>query len=178
MGMLEIIGEGIYLMLPAYFANMSAVVVGRGGKPMDRGKEWRGRPIFGKGKTWRGFIGGSLIGWIVGIIMVAIYSPYGNGPSALLPPFTLSLGALLGDLGGSFIKRRIGIERGEPAPVLDQLDFVAGSLLFTLILCTDWFLEEVNPPILAVIIVLTPPLHILANYLAYKLGLKPGSLRI
>jgi len=169
---LELIGRAIYLMLPAYMANMSAVVTGKGGKPIDKGKEWRGKLIFGRGKTWRGLVGGSIAGWIVGIIMVAIHSPFGELPQALLPPFMLSFGALLGDLGGSFIKRRIGIERGKPAPILDQLDFVAGSLVLTLLVCHDWFTEAVTVDLLAAILILTPILHFLANYSAYKLKLK------
>ena len=170
--MLEMIGGAIYLMLPAYVANMSAVIAGRGGRPIDNGKTWRGKPIFGNGKTWRGLVGGSLIGWAAGLAMVAIHSPFGDFPGSLLPPFMLSLGALLGDLGGSFIKRRAGIKRGGSIPILDQLDFVAGSLALTFIICGDWSFAEVTPERLAVILILTPLLHLLANYLAYLLKLK------
>src|SRR3972149_4153462 len=50
------------------------------------------------------------------------------GPSAIL-----ALGALLGDLAGAFVKRRMGKPRGAKAPGLDQYDFVAVGLLLSLL---------------------------------------------
>lgn len=80
--------------------------------------------------------------------------------------FLLSLGALMGDLIGSFIKRRLNLQRGQPAPVLDQLDFVIGALTFSFI--------EIMPSIeiIIIILVLTPIIHLIANMIGYKLKLK------
>ena len=51
----EIILQALWLILPAYVANASAVLVG-GGTPVDSGKNWKdGKRILGDGKTWRGF---------------------------------------------------------------------------------------------------------------------------
>ena len=53
---LEIILQALWLILPAYVANASAVLVG-GGTPVDFGKNWRdGKRILGDGKTWRGLL--------------------------------------------------------------------------------------------------------------------------
>ncbi len=80
--------------------------------------------------------------------------------------FLLSFGALIGDLIGSFIKRRLNLQRGQPAPVLDQLDFILGALIFS-------FIEFIPPlEIIVIILVLTPLIHLTANIIGYKLKLK------
>jgi len=84
----------------------------------------------------------------------------------ILHGFLLSFGALIGDLIGSFIKRRLDLQRGQPAPVLDQSDFVIGALIFS-------FVEYIPPiEIILILLVLTPMIHLLANMIGYKLKLK------
>lgn len=80
--------------------------------------------------------------------------------------FLLSTGALVGDLIGSFIKRRLKMERGKPAPGLDQLDFVVGAILLSSIFYV--------PPIeiLMAALILTPAVHLVANIVGYILSLK------
>jgi len=80
----------------------------------------------------------------------------------------LSLGALFGDLAGAFVKRRIGLAPGDLLPVIDQIDFIIGAILFSFPLSLQILSWEL---ILAVLIV-TPPIHLLTNFAAYKLGLK------
>ncbi|HDS59894.1 MAG TPA: CDP-archaeol synthase, partial [Thermoplasmatales archaeon] len=41
--------EAVWLVLPAYLANASAVVLG-GGTPIDFGKTWRDKRLLGDGK--------------------------------------------------------------------------------------------------------------------------------
>jgi CDP-2,3-bis-(O-geranylgeranyl)-sn-glycerol synthase len=79
----------------------------------------------------------------------------------------LSLGALFGDLGGAFIKRRLGIPPGNLLPVVDQVDFVVGALFFSLLLypMLTWELA-------LTILIITPPIHLLTNFAAYRLRLK------
>jgi CDP-2,3-bis-(O-geranylgeranyl)-sn-glycerol synthase len=48
----------------------------------------------------------------------------------------LALGAMLGDILASFLKRRTGRERGAAVPGVDQLDFVVASLGLTLLTAT------------------------------------------
>jgi CDP-2,3-bis-(O-geranylgeranyl)-sn-glycerol synthase len=73
----------------------------------------------------------------------------------------------MGDLVHSFVKRRIGLAEGSPFPLADQLDFVVGAFLFSL-------LVSAPPPLLTVVIMIliTPPIHLLTNYVAYLLGAK------
>lgn len=181
--LIEIILMGIWLTIPAYVANPSAVLFG-GGKPMDFGKKLKdGERILGDGKTWRGFFGGVFSGFFIGLIQVAASSPFdeehlgfGLYPDFLVVITLLAFGALFGDLLGSFVKRRFKIKRGGKAPGLDQYDFLIGAWLLVLIFKSQWFLEHFVywPDTLAIItvIILTPFLHRGVNILGYKIGKK------
>jgi CDP-2,3-bis-(O-geranylgeranyl)-sn-glycerol synthase len=89
---------------------------------------------------------------------------------ALLIP----LGALLGDLTGAFIKRRIGIAPGGLLPIVDQVDFVVGAVVFSLPLAlTGWQLGvSAFWQVAVAALLITPPIHLFTNFLAYKLKLK------
>ncbi len=84
----------------------------------------------------------------------------------------LPLGAMVGDIGASFLKRRTGRERGAPFPGVDQLDFVVGALLLGAVAAPGWFADTFTLPVLAVVVVVTPLLHVGTNGIAYVLGLK------
>ena len=157
---LETIIEALKFIFPAYCANAAPVIFG-GGKPIDRGKKFiDGKPIFGVNKTFRGLIYGLIIGTIVGFVEHALFKyPMAFG-------FITALGALIGDLFESFIKRRLGKKPGEVLPLADQLDFVSGALAFSLL---------VMPPkieVFILVLVITPPIHLATNYFAYLLKLK------
>lgn len=172
----------VYFMLPAYVANLSGLAFG-GGTPVDGGKECKdGRRFIGNGVTWKGFINGTILGTIVGGILGIIGSFYGDlnvltsGVIALpvygsiigglTLGFLMAFGALLGDLVGSFIKRRMGLQSGEPAPIMDQLDFVAGALILSLLVV------KISWEFFIIIAVLTLILHLGSNMIAYLLGIK------
>ena len=169
----------LYFILPAYFSNGAGLVFG-GGTPVDFGKsDSKGNRWIGDGVTWRGLIGGTFVGIITGAIqgfiapaILANFGQYIVTPivtdigSGMLIGFLLGFGALLGDAIGSFLKRRIGIGRGKPAPLLDQLDF----LIMALILVS--FVVELSLFFVVIAIVLTLIIHLLANTGAYLLGLK------
>jgi CDP-2,3-bis-(O-geranylgeranyl)-sn-glycerol synthase len=142
-------------ILPAYIANATPVIF-KGKKPIDFGKNFiDGKRIFGDGKTFEGFISGLFFGTLTGIIMG---SPFRG--------FLLSFGALIGDLIGAFIKRRLGIPRGKPAPLLDQLDFIFGALLLSSVF------YPIELGIALFIIIITPPIHLISNIFAYLFKLK------
>jgi CDP-2,3-bis-(O-geranylgeranyl)-sn-glycerol synthase len=174
---------GIWLTLPAYVANPSAVLFG-GGTPMDFGRNMKnGGRILGDGKTWRGFFGGIFSGVIIGLILVGISIPFddehfgfGAFPDFIIIILLMACGALLGDVMGSFIKRRLGKTRGAKAPGLDQYDFLLGAWLLLIIFKTHWFLDHfiIWPYTAAFItvIILTPLLHRGVNILGYKIGKK------
>lgn len=169
----------LYFILPAYFSNGAGLVFG-GGRPVDFGKsDKNGVRWIGDGVTWRGLIAGTMIGIIIGILQgfIAPYiiSTYGqciitpivtNITNGILIGFLLGFGALLGDAMGSFLKRRIGIGRGKPAPILDQLDF----LIIALVLVS--LFVKIDLLFISISIILTLVIHLIANTGAYLLGIK------
>jgi CDP-2,3-bis-(O-geranylgeranyl)-sn-glycerol synthase len=181
---LIIISEAVWLIFPAYIANSSAVIFGHGA-PVDLGKKMGdGRRIFGDGKTWYGLLGGTLAGTAFGfgqILGSSIQYPdhhwgYGPSPNAYLIAILIPLGALLGDLLGSFIKRRRGIGRGEKIAFLDIYDLIIGVFILLLLFQFTWFFETFLDGIrlvgLLTLIILTPLLHRFTNIIGYKLGKK------
>ncbi|MFH1234562.1 MAG: CDP-archaeol synthase [Candidatus Diapherotrites archaeon] len=78
----------------------------------------------------------------------------------------LCAGALAGDIAASFAKRRCGIERGKPIFPLDQLDFIAGGIAFTMWMRIPSIEEAV------IMVVLTLVMHKLSNYAAFKCKIK------
>lgn len=176
------VAGAIYFMLPSYVANLSGLAFG-GGTPVDGGKECNdGRRLIGNGVTWKGLINGTIIGTLVGVLLGIIGTYYGDlsvltGGIIDLPVygsiigglvlgFLMAFGALLGDLVGSFIKRRIGLQSGEPAPIMDQLDFVVGALVLSLLVV------KISWEFFIIVAVLTLILHLGSNMIAYLLGIK------
>jgi CDP-2,3-bis-(O-geranylgeranyl)-sn-glycerol synthase len=155
-----VIVEALKFIFPAYCANAVPVIAG-GGLPLDLGKNFfDGKPIFGKNKTFRGFFFGLAIGVAVGLVE-SIFFSYPLLFSVLSP-----LGALMGDLAGAFLKRRLDIAPGGLLPIIDQIDFAVGAILFSLPLAVMYWQLAIA------VIVLTAPIHLLTNFLAYKLKLK------
>ena len=156
-------------MLPAYVANLSGLVFG-GGEPVDSGKNFSEYSMhkghFTDDGGLLGFIGasfGDLSQLTYGVIGI---HAYGSVIAGFGLGFLMAFGALAGDAAGSFLKRRIGLQSGDPAPFLDQLDFVCGALVFSLLvvpLSLDFVLL-----IMAISIVL----HLGSNSFAYLIGMK------
>lgn len=174
---------GLWLFLPAMLPNSAAVVTG-GGAPVDFGRSWNGRRILGDGKTWRGFFGGAAAGIALGVIQMGISSPFdsvdywGFGPlwGSLGVIIALAVGSLLGDMLGSFVKRRLSLERGAKAPILDQYDFLIGAFLVVGLLFPGWvyaqYIEGGQILALVFLLVITPILHRVVNVIGYKMGQK------
>jgi len=162
----------LWFILPAYVANAIPVLLG-GGRAIDGGKTLPdGKPIFGSHKTIRGFVAGLTAGTLTGAAQTALLG-YVAVLGFVLPfrfsldvGFILSLGALTGDLIHSFVKRRIGIREGAPLPVADQLDFVVGALVFS------FAFSQPSPLTIIIVLLVTPPIHLLTNLLAYVGGVK------
>jgi CDP-2,3-bis-(O-geranylgeranyl)-sn-glycerol synthase len=160
MGIAQLVIEALKFIFPAYCANAMPVIAG-GGYPMDFGKKFLdGKPIFGKNKTFRGFFSGLVVGIVAGYAETMFFG---------FPPLfglLLSLGALFGDLAGAFVKRRLGFAPGELLPIVDQVDFIVGAILFS------FPLQILSWELVITVLIITPPIHILTNFVAYKLGLK------
>lgn len=147
-------------IFPAYCANATPVIAG-GGTPMDFGKNFLdGKRVFGSNKTFRGFFFGLAVGIMVGLVEVMFFG------YPLLFAVLSPLGALLGDLTAAFLKRRLGIAPGGLFPLVDQVDFVVGALVFSLPLAIIYWQLAVA------VLIITPPIHLLTNFVAYKLRLK------
>ena len=187
-----IILQALWIIIPAYVANASAVLVG-GGTPIDFGKTWKdGKRILGDGKTWRGLFSGTFIGVTAGfgLVVAASYidsSEYNflnltnfEGFPLMIPIiFSLCFGALLGDIIESFFKRRIGKNRGEDWIPFDQIDFILGVLFFSFIISSllhisgfmsyNWFIENLFPWHIVVLLIVTPFFHLTANVIHKKI---------
>lgn len=177
MSPLELFVLAIWVMLPAYVPNNAAVVAG-GGRPIDGGRTMGDRRLLGDGKTWRGTIVGTLAGaalaYLLNLLQPTVVSFLGIGVPTfpLAAMIALPLGAMLGDIAASFIKRRTGRKRGAAFPGLDQLDFAVMALVLTAVVAPSWFLSVFTAGLLLVILVVTPIFHIVTNVLAYLFGFK------
>jgi CDP-2,3-bis-(O-geranylgeranyl)-sn-glycerol synthase len=166
--------EAVWLMWPAYGANGLCMIV-RGKRRIDFGRTFRGKPLFGAGKTWEGLITGIILAITIASFqrLVFPFLPWDLSPVSLdivpMTPFLgffIGLGAMIGDLGASFVKRRLGIARGRPAPLLDQLDFIIGMFVFLAFVITikwEW---------IVILFILTPIIHLIGNGIAYLTKLK------
>jgi CDP-2,3-bis-(O-geranylgeranyl)-sn-glycerol synthase len=182
----SLIIEALWFILPAYMANSIANDVAhiryleKFSYPMDFGLKWRGVRIFGPNKTWRGLIFGVFAAAVTGFLQRNYHSQaslflsnqFNLGSTLSLPEmsitlaFMLGFGAITGDAVKSFFKRRMGIESGQPAPLLDQLDYIFGAFFFA------WLIVPIDLNHFAVIVIVTVPIHLLANFMAWLLKLK------
>lgn len=166
-----------WLMLPAYIPNNCAALFG-GGMPLDNGRTFQdGRRILGDGKTFRGTLAGTVCGVLIGLLQNQIapligLPSFGTGFEQLPILLGLSLGAMLGDIVAAFFKRRMGLKRGAPLFVIDQIDFVIGAWLLTIILAPQWFWQNFTPFIMLIVLIITPILHRATNIIGYKIGAK------
>jgi len=127
---------------------------------MDFNKKLNKHRILGDGKTWEGFIIGVACGTIVGIIL-SFFTEI-----TVFLGFIIAVSALIGDLIGSFIKRRLDLGRGGKAPLLDQLDFMIFVIVFTYVLI-DYTLIMVG-----FMLILTYLLHRATSIIGYKMNIK------
>ncbi|PIN98443.1 MAG: hypothetical protein COT90_04370 [Candidatus Diapherotrites archaeon CG10_big_fil_rev_8_21_14_0_10_31_34] len=159
--------EIILILIPLYIANSTAMLLG-GKTPIDFNSKFLDKkPLFGEGKT----IKGTFFGILTGIIAVIIVNYFFQGNVPIIPNYLyygalLSVGAILGDIIGSFIKRRAGVERGKPVFLLDQLDFVFVGLLLGSIA------YNISIQLVFLISVITLFAHKTANFIAFKFKLK------
>jgi CDP-2,3-bis-(O-geranylgeranyl)-sn-glycerol synthase len=163
-----IIVAALKFIFPAYCANATPVLAG-GGTRMDFGKNFfDGKRIFGNNKTFRGFFFGWGVGIGVGLVEGMVFG-FQNYP--VLFSLLVPLGALLGDLTGAFIKRRLSIAPGGLLPIVDQIDFVVGALVFSIPLAlVSW--AGLTWQVAVAVLLITPPIHLFTNFVAYKLKLK------
>ncbi len=174
-GMTPKVISALWFILPAYVANASPTLL-NGKHPIDFGRKlFDGKRVLGDGKTWEGLFGGIFIGTLFGLVMLSyqpmftsLASEYGFSLKQLTPiaVLTLSIGTLVGDAAGSFIKRRSNLPRGTSAPFLDQLSFVIGALYLT-----SYYVQIPSETTLILLLV-TPAIHWFACIIGYLIGVK------
>ncbi|RME79490.1 MAG: CDP-archaeol synthase [Methanobacteriota archaeon] len=153
--------EVFLIFLPAYVANSFPVILG-GSVPID---ELIGARVFGKHKTLLGFVSGIS----AGIITAYLISPYTPLPfrEAFMLGIITAIGAIVGDLVGSYIKRRYGMKEGSEF-LLDHIFFIVVAVSFVLAVNR----EVINLVDALLFIALTFFIHKGANIVAHRTGLK------
>ena len=154
----------LYLMAPAYFANMTP--------PFTRFWSGWNRPIserwLGSHKTVIGALSGVIvavatavvqgrIGWQGGIV------DYQRWPVIGL---LLGVGAIGGDIAKSYFKRRLGIAPGGRWVPADQLDFVIGAVALIAPLARFTLLD------VATILAISFVGDLAVNQIAFRLGIR------
>lgn len=160
----------LVFLIPAYVANAVPVILG-GGTRLDLGKTFiDGKPLLGKGKTIRGFVAGVIGGTVVAWIIANYYQVpfFLNMETQIIAGFVLSLGTMIGDTIGSFLKRRMNIEQGKPF-LPDTIIFLIIALVLVYPFVTGSLYDPLN---IGFILALTVILHRLTNFLANQTGLK------
>lgn len=154
-------------------------------RPLDGQATFRGQRVFGDGKTWRGVLiaisGSSLTVALQRALQESIPRAIQVVDYAAVHPITLGtslgLGAILGELPNSFVKRQLRIPRGETTHgflgvlfyVWDQVDTLIGAWP---LLCL-WFTPRV--PLVIMSFALTIGLHPLLAWLGYLAGARQSA---
>jgi CDP-2,3-bis-(O-geranylgeranyl)-sn-glycerol synthase len=171
-----------WFFVPAGFANAAPIVVAKlpglrhWKTPIDLGHTYRGKPLLGKSKTWRGLTAGTVVGSLLFVLLQQLGRHLGSFSVYLsaqgyeqLPWVTgalLGAGALLGDAVKSFFKRRQDIAPGHSWFPLDQLDYILGASLLVVpvaVLSADMYL---------LILLVWLGMHLLFSYVGYLLHFK------
>ena len=150
--MTQLAGRVAWMVTPVLVAGLGQVVVLKTGllpglaAPLDRGLLWRGKPLLGPRKTWRGVIVMTTLSALVARAQsgaaarserLRALSPFDyNRINPWLLGIALGLGYCLAELPNSFVKRRLDIAPAGRADrfawlqyVVDQSDSVAGCLV-------------------------------------------------
>jgi hypothetical protein len=153
-------------------------------RPIDRGRNFRGKRIFGDNKTYRGVVVvalGTAIGFglqslllhrIASIRSIELFN-YAFFQSVTLG-LTVGVAAMLSELPNSFIKRRFEIAPGSGAKgwkgvifyVYDQIDFLLGAWLVLAIVVP----VTVERAMLSAVLLLIA--HQLMSSVGYALGMR------
>lgn len=169
----------LWFILPIGLSNMAPVLFQGYAKwlavPIDGGKLFLSKPLFGSHKTWRGLIFGTMTGGIIFLMQVGMYQTFPELRFVSLFDYTtvqfwagllLGFGAIFGDLVKSFVKRRISVKPGDRWFPFDQIDYLLGGLLtMTLIQPLAW-------QVWIAVILGGLVLHVIVNNIGFALGMK------
>ncbi len=173
----------LYFLLPAIFANGAPVIIarlpllGNFSYPLDGRLKLGNKRILGDHKTIRGVITAISTSFFVISLETHFLGPwyfnrfalfdYGEASNLLLYGFLFGAGAMLGDILGSFLKRRMGIQSGTWLPYIDQADWVVGVLILLALFSLLPTLE-----IIIISLTLVPFLTLTGSFISTKLKIK------
>jgi CDP-2,3-bis-(O-geranylgeranyl)-sn-glycerol synthase len=175
------IGRAFWFILPAGIANITASLsryIPWLNYPVDFGRHYRGKRLFGDHKTWRGIVFGTLVGLLFFWLQQCLYkfgffqeiSLFDYSQADWLTGFLLASGAVWGDVVKSFFKRQVNIAPGRPWIPFDQVDYTLGAIILTsLIYFPGWGTA-------VFIVIFGFVLHILFNLIGYVLRLQRNKL--
>lgn len=187
--MLKFIFSCLWYLLPAALGNHNAScgnrlwlpgvlkkALAKLAVPVDFGVKWGGREIFGKNKTWRGFLVGIVTGILVAGLQAWLFLNNSffikntivdyNKVNFVLIGFLMGAGALLGDLIESFVKRRLNKASGKPWFPWDQADWIIGSMLLSSVV----YVPEVKVAIVTALLYIG--VHLCSDRMVYLMGIK------
>jgi CDP-2,3-bis-(O-geranylgeranyl)-sn-glycerol synthase len=159
----NIIFDSLFLLIPLWGANIALNFLGIIEKkwkipdyPLDLHLNWfDDQPLIGNSKTILGIfiaiLGGCFVGKIIG-------NPNGT---------ILGLSAYIGTIFSGFIKRRFKISPGGAFWIIDQTDYILGSII-----CYQILGKKIIPEVILLSIIITIPIHLVTNILAYKIKLR------
>ncbi len=172
----------VWFFLPAIVANMVPVLsnavpgIKDWDAPMDFGKKWHGQRILGNNKRWRGLLTGVFAAALTGVLQLWLYQESGfvrdfafldyNTINVVALGILLGFGALIGDAAESFFKRQRGIKSGEAWMPFDQIDWIIGGLLFSLLMVSLSLWQYLLVFLLAFLI------HPVGSFIGHSLKLK------
>ncbi len=179
----------LWVYLGAAIGNMTPILVAKSPwkplknwtTPLDFGKTFRGRRIFGTHKTWRGLITGMIVATIVLAIQQAIFRrapgirdaiggfDFGSLPTFIVGPL-LGLGALGGDAIKSFFKRQRNTPPGESWFPFDQIDLPVGALVAT------WAFVHPSGAVAITAVLIGLAAQLISSYLGYLMHLKDSPI--
>lgn len=183
--MFETIFFSLWFFAPAGFANLAAFASGKIPSlkkytyPVDCYITFGGKRLLGDHKTVRGFLAAVIVGILSCSLEVFIYSNYFSIREIIPVDYytinpvilgaLLGFGALAGDSIKSFFKRRVNIEPGTSWFPFDQIDYIVGGVLFSLLYIKLSFGKYI------VLFIIWFLLHLLMTFFGYffKLRHKP-----
>jgi len=194
MFLLNLFIKTLYLASPIIFAALLHGIVMKYElmpwlkKPMDMGVTFRGKPLFGPNKTWRGFITCSIGAIVFSYFITLLYLNSEVFKSISIVDFNqvdplhigmaLGIGMILGELPNSFFKRQTGISSGERGAgftgilfrIFDQIDLLLG--IWFLLLFVPGFSVAKNIDVLLFSIIFALVVHFIIAQIGYFLGMR------
>lgn len=175
----------LWFFAPAGFANLAAFLSGKisflnkYNYPVDCYQKFHGKRILGNHKTVRGFIAAIITGIFICSLEVYLYNSFYSIRQLVYLNYSfinpvilgalLGFGALFGDAAKSFFKRQVDITPGTSWFPFDQIDYIIGGVLWSLLYIRLSFPDYL---ILFIVWLIMHPLSTVTGYL-FKLRHRP-----